>query len=720
MKEYESIIRENHFESGESIALVQPFEITEMLVPIFKPSSMINDPNELLDLDQAMLGIFLPSAGDVFPYEDLFFSFEEAFLGYLVLEESVFLNQIQRLPPSPESAPDFLNTSMEDLLNTAVDDSAEHLETVPLDFLDAEVISVPNTLQYLALFDDGPVSVRLVDNPNELISTTASEKPIVSSQVVQTNEASIPFIGSAMHINPSMLTGSLFPSNFIQQISNFMVATNVQSQLRTNTNNGANDTNITDVLLVQSLNANISMAVHTTTTMTKDDVAILIRAGFTNDNGYLESKIGDLAIVVIDNFGNKLIVDQNTGQYIYTLNAPLHHITPDQNAFEIFKYLMIDDEGHTTSSILSIMIQDDKPIASEKDNSIQGSFQDVTGNILSDNDQAISLFGADGASKAGDSITVNGITNSSIIRVETTYGNIEVYTKSQNDYEVGDYIYTLDSQKLDAALNNATNGVVVDEISYILKDGDGSIATNYLNITIDLNVAPIVLDLDGNGIELISPSDSTISLGALSGNTNSLSVGWIVPGDGILMLDTHGDGSIAHINQISFKSYIPGARTDLQGLIAFDTNNDGKLGVGDADFSKFGVLFANGQFESLSKLNITAITLNSDNHVQNVNDNIIYGMTTYSKIINGVTTNEAVADVAFGIGSPKGSLLHTKDVIVDNGLDFSGIKSGPSALQEAHHSATTPYVVVHDSYGASGINHLVEMLNSALHIVHHE
>ncbi|MEJ7686958.1 MAG: hypothetical protein WKG52_08210 [Variovorax sp.] len=41
--------------------------------------------------------------------------------------------------------------------------------------------------------------------------------------------------------------------------------------------------------------------------------------------------------------------------------------------------------------------------------------------------------------------------------------------------------------------------------------------------------------------------------------------------------------------EVSFVGYLPGARTDLEGLAAFDTDGDMRLGAADADWHRFGL-----------------------------------------------------------------------------------------------------------------------------------
>lgn len=98
--------------------------------------------------------------------------------------------------------------------------------------------------------------------------------------------------------------------------------------------------------------------------------------------------------------------------------------------------------------------------------------------------------------------------------------------------------------------------------------------------------APVVLDLDGDGVELTSIHESTVRF-AMDGAT--IRNAWIGADDAFLALDRDGDGAITNGTEISFTDDVDGAMSDLEGLAAFDTNGNLSLDSGDERFGEFRV-----------------------------------------------------------------------------------------------------------------------------------
>jgi hypothetical protein len=62
----------------------------------------------------------------------------------------------------------------------------------------------------------------------------------------------------------------------------------------------------------------------------------------------------------------------------------------------------------------------------------------------------------------------------------------------------------------------------------------------------------------------------------------------------VLFFDPNDTNAITQANQVVFTDWDPTASTDMQALLdVFDTDHDGKLDAGDANFSKFKLMVTN-------------------------------------------------------------------------------------------------------------------------------
>lgn len=188
------------------------------------------------------------------------------------------------------------------------------------------------------------------------------------------------------------------------------------------------------------------------------------------------------------------------------------------------------------------------------------------------------------------------------------------------------------------------------------------------------SVPPIVLDLDGDGLELVSYDGSTVQFDMDADGVRD-TTGWVGADDGLLALDRNGNGMIDDIGEISFVGDTPGATTDLQGLGVYDTDGDGYFDADDADFGRFliwrdanqdGVSQAS-EMKTLAEWGITAInlSLNLTGEDPDQPDNVLFATTDYVKTDG---TTGIVGDVLFSFGPSE----IEDDVAPPIVLDFDG------------------------------------------------
>lgn len=164
-------------------------------------------------------------------------------------------------------------------------------------------------------------------------------------------------------------------------------------------------------------------------------------------------------------------------------------------------------------------------------------------------------------------------------------------------------------------------------------------------------ITPVVLDLDGDGVELISLQDSRAVVD-FDGDGVLDRVGWVSPNDGILGIDLDGDGFISGITEFSFADPVNGFRTDLEGLHRYDTNHDNVLDQNDLDYHRFliwqdidgdGVCDA-GEARTMAEAGIASIALALNGRSSTLAGHNVYNTTTWTSLDG---TSHEVLDVGF-------------------------------------------------------------------------
>jgi Ca2+-binding RTX toxin-like protein len=171
-------------------------------------------------------------------------------------------------------------------------------------------------------------------------------------------------------------------------------------------------------------------------------------------------------------------------------------------------------------------------------------------------------------------------------------------------------------------------------------------------------LAPVVLDLDGDGIELKSMKKAHAHFD-MNGDGGADDTGWIGKGDGLLVIDRNGDGRIGGANEISFLSEKSGAKSDLDALSALDSNHDGKIDKTDARFAELKIwvdgdgdgVTDGGELNSLADHDIESIGLaaTANRQTAKLGDNIVISTGVFTRS-DGSTGTLADAALAFRPG----------------------------------------------------------------------
>jgi|GEM_PF-2436836 len=99
-----------------------------------------------------------------------------------------------------------------------------------------------------------------------------------------------------------------------------------------------------------------------------------------------------------------------------------------------------------------------------------------------------------------------------------------------------------------------------------------------------VGVDPLILDLDGDGIETIAIEDADVYFD-IDGDFFAEKTGWLSGDDGFLTLDKNGNGRIDDVNEL-FGGI---GRSGFEDLAAYDDNGDGKIDAADAIWSELRV-----------------------------------------------------------------------------------------------------------------------------------
>ncbi len=253
-------------------------------------------------------------------------------------------------------------------------------------------------------------------------------------------------------------------------------------------------------------------------------------------------------------------------------------------------------------------------------------------------DGSVSVDGLEGDSGSSLAGTVIGVFT------DDGYNSLEYTYESGGTFQIGGFGATVIS-----------NDPVEFDVPISVVDNDGDIVSSgVLDITLSPSVTPVVLDLDGDGVEFV-PTSAGVAFD-YSGDGSAEATAWAGADDAILAIDTNGDGTVSNASEFVFGG---NDQTDLEAIAAlYDDNDDGILDSSDSAFSRFGVwrdanqngVSEAGEFVTLAQAGIVSINLDASGTVETAagGDVTIFGTTTFT-YADGSTG--VVADTAFATGA---------------------------------------------------------------------
>lgn len=191
-----------------------------------------------------------------------------------------------------------------------------------------------------------------------------------------------------------------------------------------------------------------------------------------------------------------------------------------------------------------------------------------------------------------DSVVAEAFHTSLLEMKETLYAGVSGNSKYREEY-VNKHVDRFESGKnfsmIDALLAYFSNRSILGALEEIdgvegINKSNGEYVTSWQLVRVD----PIVLDLDGDGVEKTSVENGVHF--DFSGDGFSEKTAWIGSDDGFLVYDKNEDGIINNASEMfgDMTTTEDGslAKDGFEAMKDFDSNNDGKLSIEDEKFGK--------------------------------------------------------------------------------------------------------------------------------------
>tara|TARA_Y100001970_G_C14196891_1_gene838649 strand:- start:867 stop:2150 length:1284 start_codon:yes stop_codon:yes gene_type:complete len=143
-------------------------------------------------------------------------------------------------------------------------------------------------------------------------------------------------------------------------------------------------------------------------------------------------------------------------------------------------------------------------------------------------------------------------------------------------------------------------------------------------------VDPIVLDLDGDGLEFIHVQGNSIDFSMDPAGTITPK-DWLSPDDGFLVFDKNENNKVDDITELFSEFFADGVSSGMEALKIFDENNDFVIDAKDSFFSKLLIWqdknvdgkTDEGELNNISDFGINSLNLDSEDAFQIVGDSVL-------------------------------------------------------------------------------------------------
>ncbi|WP_299735287.1 tandem-95 repeat protein [uncultured Endozoicomonas sp.] len=187
---------------------------------------------------------------------------------------------------------------------------------------------------------------------------------------------------------------------------------------------------------------------------------------------------------------------------------------------------------------------------------------------------------------------------------------------------------------------------------------------------------PVVIDLDGDGIEIIGVDESETYLD-VDGDGDQEKTAWVSGDDGFIITDLDGDGTLSSMDELFIAQQTEEHDTDLEALAKlYDSNQDDVLNSEDEKFEDI-LIFQDknqngvadeGEIITLAEAGITEISVVSDKQQKILDDgSIIHGQTTYTKADG---SEGIIGDVELAYeDSPQEATSNSPELLISHATD---------------------------------------------------